>query len=63
MQLIRPKILGTLKIEVMMGGNYAVVNDIKSTPNKIIIACLSKEHGEEIIEKLKAAKPGELLTF
>ncbi|MBP7513618.1 MAG: hypothetical protein KA791_03670 [Flavobacteriales bacterium] len=63
MQLIRPKILGTLKIEVMMAGNYAVVNDIKSTPNKIIIACRSQEHGEEIIEKLKAAKPGELLTF
>lgn len=63
MQLIRPKIIGTLRIEVMMAGNYAVVNDIKSNPNKIIIACRSKEHGEEIIKKLKEAKPGELLNL
>ena len=63
MQLIRPKILGTLSIQLMRAGNYAVVNDIKSTPNKIIIACRSKEHGKEIIEKLKAAKPGELLNL
>ena len=61
MQLIRPKILGALKIEKMMAGNLAVINDIKSTPNKIIIPCRSVEHGEEIIAKLKAAKTGQLL--
>lgn len=63
MQLIRPKIIGTLKIQVMKAGNYAVVNNIKSTPNKIIIACRSKEHGEEMIMKLQSGKPGELLNL
>ncbi|OKL41760.1 hypothetical protein A3841_12110 [Pontibacter flavimaris] len=61
MQLIRPKIIGTLKIETMMAGNLAVINDIKNAPNKIIIQCRSIEHGEEIISKIKAAKPGEKL--
>ena len=44
----------------MRAGNYAVINDIKNNPNKIIIACRSKEHGEEITKKLKHVKPGEL---
>ena len=35
----RPKIIGTLKIEKMMAGNWAVKNDIKNPPNKIIIPC------------------------
>ncbi len=30
MKLIRPEIIGTLKIEQMMAGNFAVINDIKS---------------------------------
>lgn len=30
MRVIRPKILGTLKIQLMMAGNYAVMNDIKN---------------------------------
>ncbi len=59
MQLTRPKIIGTLRITTMMAGNYAVVNDIKSSPNKIIIPCRSLKQGEEIIEKLKETKPGE----
>jgi len=63
MQLVRPKIIGTLKIQKMMAGNLAVINDIKSSPNKIIIQCRSKEHGEEIITKLKESKPGDLLQF
>lgn len=33
-----PKIVGELKIQKMMAGNYAVVNGIKNAPNKIIIA-------------------------
>ena len=45
MKFIRPKIIGTLKIEIMMAGNLAVKNDIKNAPNKIIIECRSKEHG------------------
>ncbi len=61
MKLIRPKIIGTLKIEVMMAGNLAVKNDIKNAPNKIIVQCRSYEHGEEIITKIKEAKPGEIL--
>ncbi|WP_210462943.1 hypothetical protein [Rufibacter roseolus] len=61
MQLIRPKIIGALKIETMMAGNLAVINDIKNAPNKIIIPCRSIEHGEEIINKIKSSKPGEKL--
>lgn len=61
MQLIRPNIIGTLRIEKMMAGNPAVINGIKSSPNKIIIPCRSIHHGKEIIQKLKDSKPGELL--
>ena len=61
MKLIRPKIIGTLKIHKMMAGNLAVMNDIKNSPNKIIIPCKSRDEGEEIIEKIKNSKPGELL--
>ncbi len=61
MQFIRPKIIGTLKIQKMLAGNLAVINDIKNPPNKIIIQCRSKEHGNEIIEQIKAAKPGDML--
>jgi len=63
MKLIRPKILGTLTIQTMMAGNLAVMNDIKNAPNKIIIQCRSKSHGEEIIKALKESKPGDLLHF
>ena len=45
----------------MMAGNYAVVNDIKSSPNKIIVPCRSIELGEQIIKKLKETKPGETI--
>jgi hypothetical protein len=61
MQLRRPKVIGTLTIERMMAGNLAVKNDIKNPPNKIIIACRSIEHGEEIIKKIKESKPGDML--
>jgi hypothetical protein len=63
MKLIRPKIIGTLTIRTMMAGNLAVMNDIKNPPNKIIIQCHSRQHGEEIIKMLKESKPGELLIF
>ncbi|GAA0875864.1 hypothetical protein GCM10009118_22730 [Wandonia haliotis] len=57
----RPKIIGTLKIEKMMAGNWAVINDIKNPPNKIIVPCRSIEHGEEIIKKIKESKPGDTI--
>jgi hypothetical protein len=63
MKLIRPKIIGTLKIQKMMAGNLAVVNDIKNSPNKIIVQCRSIEHGEEIIAAIKKANYGDLLHF
>lgn len=63
MHLIRPKIIGTLKIQKMMAGNWAVMNDIKNPPNKIIVPCRSIEHGEEIMRKIKDAKPGETIHF
>jgi hypothetical protein len=61
MHIIRPKIIGTLKIHKMLAGNWAVMNDIKNPPNKIIIPCRSLEHGEEIIQKIKEAKFGETI--
>jgi hypothetical protein len=61
MKVVRPKIIGTLRIRTMMAGNLAVVNDIKNAPNKLIIPCRSVEHGEEVIEKLKVTKPGEVI--
>jgi len=62
MQITRPKILGTLKINRMMAGNLAVMNDIKNAPNKLIVTVHSFEHGEELIAKLKAARPGDVIT-
>jgi hypothetical protein len=61
MRFIRPKIIGTLKINIMMSGTFAVINDIKNAPNKIIVPCDSKEHGEEIMKKIKDAKFGDIL--
>lgn len=61
MRFVRPKIIGTLKVEKMMAGNLAVVNDIKNAPNKIIVVCESKKHGEEIIQEIKNAKFRDVL--
>lgn len=63
MQITRPKILGILKINRIMAGNLAVMNDIKNAPNKLIVTVNSYEHGEELIAKLKAARPGEVITI
>jgi len=63
MRFKRPKIIGTMKIRRMMAGNLAVMNDIKNAPNKIIVQCDSWEHGEEIIERIKNAKFGDILHF
>ena len=61
MRFIRPKIIGTLKVNEMMSGTLAVINDIRNAPNKIIVPCQSTEHGEEIIKRIKDAKFGEVL--
>ncbi|MES2543427.1 MAG: hypothetical protein V4548_00965 [Bacteroidota bacterium] len=61
MKVIKPKILGELKIQIMMAGNFAVINGIKNAPNKLIIPCDSYDHGLEIIERLKNAKVGEVI--
>jgi hypothetical protein len=61
MRVIRPKILGTLKIRLMMAGNYAVINGIKNPPNKLIIACNSYEHGLEITQRLNSVKAGVVI--
>ena len=45
MRFVRPKIIGTLKVQKMMAGNWAVKNDIKNAPNKIIVQCNSIAHG------------------
>ena len=63
MRFVKPKIIGTLKIQKMMAGNWAVINDIKNAPNKIIIPCSSIKEGEEIIEKIKNSKTGDILYF
>ncbi|MGD1320179.1 hypothetical protein [Chryseobacterium sp. 2R14A] len=61
MRIIKPKILGTLKIQIMRAGNYAVINGIKNAPNKLIIPCNNYEHGLEIIERLKYTKVGDVI--
>ncbi|PIQ22771.1 MAG: hypothetical protein COW65_01250 [Cytophagales bacterium CG18_big_fil_WC_8_21_14_2_50_42_9] len=63
MKLIRLKIIGTLKIEKMMAGNFTVRNNIKNALNKITIPCRSVEHGEQIINKIKFSKPGEIICL
>ena len=63
MRFERPKTIGTLKIQKMMAGNWAVINDIKNAPNKIIIPCKTIEEGQQIIEKIKKAKYGDILHF
>jgi len=52
-----------MKIKKMKAGNYAVVNDIKNAPNKILIPCCSIEHGEQIISKIKDAEYGDVVFF
>ncbi|WP_107039703.1 hypothetical protein [Brumimicrobium mesophilum] len=63
MRFVRPKIIGTLKIQKMMAGNWAVMNDIKNAPNKIIIPCSTIVEGEEIIQQIKEAKFKDVLHF
>jgi hypothetical protein len=63
MRFTRPKIIGTMKVQKMMAGNWAVVNDIRNAPNKIIIPCRTYEDGEEIIERIKSGKYGDEMFF
>ncbi|WP_143569683.1 hypothetical protein [Tenacibaculum agarivorans] len=63
MRFKRPKIIGTLRVNMMLSGDYAVINDIKNAPNKIIIPCNTIKEGENIIEEIKKAKFGDILHF
>ena len=63
MRFVRPKIIGTLKVQRMMSGTLAVVNDIKNAPNKINIPCYPIEEGEEIIEEIKQVTYKDVLHF
>jgi len=63
MRFVRPKIIGTLKVQKMMAGNWAVMNDIKNAPNKIIIPCTTVDEGEEVIKQIKEAKYKDVLHF
>lgn len=63
MRFVRPKIIGTLKVQKMMAGNLCVINDIKNAPNKIRISCGSAEQGEAIIKTIRAARPGDVFHF
>lgn len=63
MRFVRPNIIGTLKVVTTKAGTLAVFNDVKNAPNKIRIQCYAEERGNEIIEQIKAAKPGEILHF
>lgn len=63
MKFVRPKVIGTLKVKQMRAGNWAVVNDIKNPPNKIIIQCNSIAEGDEIIEQIKQANFKDILHF
>lgn len=61
MRVVKPKIMGTLKVQLMLSGTYAVMNDIKNAPNKLIIPCDNYKHGLEIIERLKKMNVGEVI--
>jgi hypothetical protein len=61
MKLIVPKVIGNLTIRTMKYGNLAVVNNVKNSTNGICIPCRSYEDGEDIIEKIKGAKAGDMI--
>lgn len=46
-----------------MAGNWAVINDIKNAPNKIVIPCATIQEGEEIIKRIKESKYKDILHF
>lgn len=61
MRVIKPKILGTLKIEKALAGNFLVTNGVRKPPNKINIPCESYEDALEIVEQLKNSKVGDVI--
>lgn len=62
-QLKRPKIIGELKIIYNRAGGLSVHNGIKQGSNKVMLSCRSEEHCLELIEKLKTAKPFEVIHY
>ncbi|WP_292008830.1 hypothetical protein [Chryseobacterium sp.] len=61
MKIIRPKILGTLKINIALAGNYLIINGINKPPNKIRIPCDTYEDALEIVKRLENAKAGDVI--
>ena len=62
-QFKRPKIIGELKIIYNKAGGYSVHNNVKQGKNKVMLTCRNELHGQEIIEKLKNAKPFEIIFY
>ncbi|MBL4661002.1 MAG: hypothetical protein JKY19_11655 [Alcanivoracaceae bacterium] len=59
----RPKIIGELKIICNMAGGLSIHNGLKQGKNKIMLSCRSEAHCLELIEKLKSAKPFEIIQY
>jgi hypothetical protein len=59
----RPNIIGELKIIYNKAGGYSVYNGIKQGSNKIMLSCRSEEHCLKLIDKIKAAKPFEIIHY
>ncbi|MDF2454443.1 MAG: hypothetical protein K0R51_436 [Cytophagaceae bacterium] len=62
MLFVRTLSPGNLSIEQLKDGRFVVTNNQKP-PNKLIIYCRSVRHGEDIIEKILWAAPGELIEL
>lgn len=60
-QYKRPKIIGELKIIYNKAGGFSVHNGVKQGQNKVMLSCRSEAHCLELIEKLKTAKPFEII--
>lgn len=62
MLFVRTLSPGNLTIEQQKDGRYIVTNNEKP-PNRLIIRCRSVRHGEDIIDKILWAAPGELIEL
>jgi len=62
MLLVRPLTLGTMKVEKLKNGKFAVTNNEKP-PHRIIIYCRALQHAESLLYKMQQASAGELIEF
>ncbi|GEM_PF-963710 len=44
---------GPFHVSIARAGNYIVVND-RTGRNKVVIACIDRQHAEELCERLNA---------